>query len=88
MKFPFGPKDDPFTQLEEFTYEAVKGEECHAVICKNICDTIISTSAPNVLFLPVCIPCYNEDMIELMKVVSSVMENMEFMLRKVCICCI
>jgi hypothetical protein len=79
---PLGPVDQSII-VDNFTYKQVKNKKCSASICNNICDNLIQTSNVYIKYLCICVPCYNEDLKELTKTLMSIMENVEFMQRKV-----
>ncbi len=81
---PLGPVDEPLV-IDDFTYEEVKTKKCFASVCENICDSLMAAASenPDTKYLTVCVPCYNENLEELMKTFLSLMENIDFMQRKV-----
>ncbi|RYH30586.1 hypothetical protein EON65_04710 [archaeon] len=80
---PLGPVEGS-TIVDEFTYEEVKEKECFATVAEEICSHLLQKAeSDNVKFMTVCVPCYNEDLSELLKTLVSLLENFEFMERKV-----
>ena len=82
LDLPFGPMEGELI-FDEFTFEEVKTTECMGKVCKNICGSLLDDPDPNKKYLTICVPCYNEDLDELLKTLYSLMENVEFMQRKV-----
>lgn len=82
IDFPFGPMEEELI-YDNFTYEQVKTTECLGRVCTNICTQLMEDPDENKRYLTICVPCYNEDLDELMKTLYSLMENVEFMQRKV-----
>ncbi len=82
---PLGPVTEPLI-IDNFSYEQVKKTKCAATVCQNICQ-YLSTAAElehaEVKYLLICVPCYNENLEELMKTFLSLLENFDFMQRKV-----
>jgi hypothetical protein len=86
--YPFGPMDtnDFPLVIDDFTFDDVNQNDCVGKSCKNICYHFVEEAETNgVCFLTICIPCYNENVDELMKTISSIMNNIEFIKHKVCI---
>lgn len=81
MDLPFGPVEEPLV-FDSFTFEDVKAKQCVARVCKNICSGLVNDRGEK-MYLTICVPCYNEHLDELMKTIHSLMENVEFMQRKV-----
>jgi hypothetical protein len=81
-QLPFGPMDEPIL-FDNFSYEDVKTKECLGKVCKNICGHLLNDPDEKKRYLTICVPCYNEDLDELLKTLFSLMENIEFMQRKV-----
>lgn len=81
-QLPFGPMEEPLT-FDNFSYEDVKTKECLGKVCTNICTKLLDDPDQNKRYLAICMPCYNEDLDELLKTLFSLMENIEFMQRKV-----
>lgn len=84
--YPFGPMDihDFPLVVDDFTFDEVNQKDCVATVCKQICSLFVEEGEANgVCFLTICIPCYNENVDELMKTISSIMNNIEFMKHKV-----
>ena len=80
---PIGPVDD-FPIIDDFTYEEVRDNHCIARIAPEVCRFLIEkANEEQTKYLPLCIPCYNENFEELLKTMISLMENFEFMQRKV-----
>jgi hypothetical protein len=82
VDFPFGPMESELI-YDNFSYEEVKTTECLGRVCTNICSHLMEDPDENKRYLTICVPCYNEDLDELMKTLYSLMENVEFMQRKV-----
>jgi hypothetical protein len=79
---PLGPVVG-FPVLDDFTYEEVKDDLCAARVSDEVCLYLIEKAElEGKKYLPVCIPCYNEDFLELLKTLVSLMENFEFMQKK------
>jgi cellulose synthase/poly-beta-1,6-N-acetylglucosamine synthase-like glycosyltransferase len=83
LDLPFGPMEGALI-YDNFTYEDVKTTQCLGKVCTNICTQLLEDPDPNKRYLTICVPCYNEDLDELLKTLLSLMENIEFMQRKVC----
>jgi len=81
-QLPFGPVEQEII-FDDFTYEDVKTTNCVGKVCRNICTELINDPDENKRYLTICVPCYNEDLDELLKTLFSLMENVEFMQRKV-----
>lgn len=81
-QLPFGPVEQEII-FDDFTYEDVKTTNCVGKVCRNICSELINDPDENKRYLTICVPCYNEDLDELLKTLFSLMENVEFMQRKV-----
>lgn len=80
---PLGPVEG-IPYIDNFTYEDVKEGTCTAQKSKEIGRHLMAKAhAENVKYLCVCVPCYNEGLEELMKTMISLMENFDFMLKKV-----
>jgi hypothetical protein len=87
LYIPLGPVED-FPVIDDFTYEEVRQEHCVATIAKEVCRFLVEKAdLEGKKYLPVCIPCYNEDFLELLKTLVSLMENFEFMQKKVSFTC-
>ncbi len=79
--------------IDDFTLNQVthKGEKCHASECKNICNFLKSQeSQPDsdgnireTKYLPICVPCYNEEQFDLIKLFKTLLENISFAKSKV-----
>ena len=82
LDLPFGPMEEPLV-FDNFTYEDVKTNQCIGKVCRNICTQFLDDPDENKRYLTICVPCYNEDLDELLKTLLSLMENIEFMQRKV-----
>lgn len=83
LYLPFGPVEGK-PVIDEFTYEDVKETECKALPSRTIGSYLIDRAeAEGTKYLCVCVPCYNEDLEELMKTLVSLMENFDFMIKKV-----
>ena len=73
---------------DEITYANNSEERKH---CKpRIFDSIgkhlnLEAEDKDIKYIAVCIPCYDEDLVDLLKTIISVMENFEFMNKKVVI---
>lgn len=80
---PLGPLDgQPI--IDEFSYEEVKEGQCVATVSTNICHHLQNlTESDGSKYMCVCVPCYNEDLSELLKTLVSLLENFEFMEKKV-----
>lgn len=80
---PLGPVDGvPY--VDDFTYEQVKEGTCTAMCSTKIGNYLISkANDENTKYLAVCVPCYNEDLEEMLKTLISLMENFDFMIKKV-----
>ncbi len=81
---PLGPVDEPLV-IDDFSYEEVKTKKCAASVCENICEYLMAAASDDSekKYLAICVPCYNENLEELMKTFLSLMENVDFMQRKV-----
>lgn len=79
---PLGPVEGAII-TDDYLFEEVKEKECYASVAHEICDYLMKKSeAENIKYLCVCVPCYNEDLSELIKTFVSLLENFEFMERK------
>lgn len=81
-QLPFGPVEEPLI-FDNFSYEDVKTTHCVGRVCENICAELLTDPDEHKKYLTICVPCYNEDLDELLKTLYSLMENVEFMQRKV-----
>ena len=81
-QLPFGPMEEPLV-FDNFSYEDVKTTQCIGKVCKNMCAQLVNDPDEKKRYLTICVPCYNEDLDELLKTLLSLMENIEFMQRKV-----
>jgi hypothetical protein len=80
---PLGPVDGP-PYVDDFSYEDVKEGTCTAQPSKRIGQYLMDRAEQDTTnYLCVCVPCYNEDLDEMMKMVISLMENFDFMIKKV-----
>lgn len=80
---PLGPVEGS-QYVDDFTYEQVKESTCTAQMSINIAHHLITQAEQEgVKYLCVCVPCYNEDFEELLKTLLSLMENFDFMIKKV-----
>ncbi len=85
LYIPIGPVDD-FPVIDDFTYEEVRESHCIAAVSQEISRFLIEKAEmEGKKYLTVCIPAYNEDFLELLKTLTSLMENFEFMQKKVSI---
>ena len=83
LYLPFGPLEGQAV-IDNFTFEDVKESECKAFPSRNIGRYLIDRAkAENTKYLCVCVPAYNEDLEELLKTLVSLMENFDFMIKKV-----
>jgi hypothetical protein len=83
LYLPFGPLDEK-PIVDDFTYEDVKDTECKAIAAMNLGRYLINRAEQeDSKYLCVCVPCYNEDLEELLKTLVSLMENFDFMIKKV-----
>eukprot|EP01032_Pedospumella_encystans_P009138 gene9138-10785_t len=82
MDLPFGPTEGGTLATDDFTLKDVQGDHCTGRECRNICADLVGQYDGRSRFLTICVPCYNEDLDELLKTIYSVMENVEFMKRK------
>jgi len=70
--------------VDNFTFEDVQEDECVAAVCDNICALFLEEAGINkVVYLTIAIPCYNEELPELLKTINSLMQNVEFIKHKV-----
>ena len=83
-KLPFGPYDDKII-FDEFNYEEVNTTSCMGTKAIHICDHLLNQPKTNIhqKYLAICVPCYNENIGELMKTIISLMENIEFMKKRI-----
>jgi cellulose synthase/poly-beta-1,6-N-acetylglucosamine synthase-like glycosyltransferase len=78
-----GKLQDDQKVAQEFTFSQVRGNECLGQVCQEVCDALKhSFKQENRKFLCVCVPCYNESTVDLMKTVASLMKNVDFMKHK------
>jgi hypothetical protein len=83
LYIPFGPLEGK-PIVDEFLYEDVNEGECKAFPSRNIGRYLIERAEiENTKYLTVCVPCYNEDLEEMLKTLVSLMENFDFMIKKV-----
>jgi hypothetical protein len=83
LYLPFGPVEGKGV-FDDFTYEDVNESECKAFPSRNIGSFLIDKAEKEgTKYLCVCVPCYNEDLEELLKTLVSLMENFDFMIKKV-----
>ncbi len=80
----FGPINEPLV-IDNFTFEDVNNGKCTASVCQNISDSLMSAveNRPQAKYLAICVPCYNENVMDLMKTFISLMQNVDFMQRTV-----
>jgi hypothetical protein len=86
MQLPLGPiRDlDYPTAYDQFSISEVEYERCEAHPLRKICDALINhVENTDSKYLCICVPCYNEEIDEFLKTVLSLMDNMEFIRRKV-----
>jgi hypothetical protein len=80
---PIGPISDQFL-VDVFSFEKVREKHCVASVSENISNYLTNKAAnENIKYLAVCIPAYNEEFEEMLKTLVTLMENVEFMKRKV-----
>lgn len=80
---PFGPWDKHVV-TDDFTYFDVKQNLCVAKISEKICEELKkNANTENVKYLTICIAVYNEEFEEVLKTILSILNNIEFMKRKV-----
>ena len=79
-----GPVNEAMV-FDNYQYEDVCEGKCTASKCRNISNHLMSEviDRPDARYLPVCVPCYNETVEDLMKTLISLMQNVEFMQRTV-----
>ncbi len=83
LYLPFGPLEGKPVN-DDFNYDDVKEGECKAFPSRNIGRYLIDRAeVENTKYLCVCVPAYNEDLEELLKTLVSLMENFDFMIKKV-----
>lgn len=83
LYLPFGPLEGKPIN-DDFKFEDVKESECKAFPSRNIGRYLIERAeVENTKYLCVCVPAYNEDLDELLKTLVSLMENFDFMIKKV-----
>eukprot|EP01038_Epipyxis_sp_PR26KG_P005571 gene5571-7695_t len=83
---PLGPYDAEGNPLifDCFTKNDVKGKKCLGFPAKNISSNLVEIAECNgAQYLCVCIPCYNENFSDFSKTLISLMENFEFMHKKI-----
>jgi hypothetical protein len=82
-EIPLGPVDD-YPIFDDFTFEEVVGSHCKAQVAHEVASYLREIAATeDKKFLPICVPCYNEEMLELLKTLISLLANFEFMQKKV-----
>ena len=70
--------------VDDFSFDDVQREECIGSICKNVCENLVMESKrTKTRYLTICIPCYNEDAIDLLRTIQLLMENVEFIKQRV-----
>lgn len=80
---PLGPVEGR-NIIDNYTFEEVKEKECVASIAEELSQFLLEKAdVEGIKYLCICVPCYNEDLSELLKTLLSLLENFEFMERKV-----
>lgn len=80
---PLGPLEKKLV-IDNFSYRSVRESHCVARISKNICRHLVhQAQEEDVKYLTICIPAYNEEYGEMMKTLITLMQNIEFMFKKV-----
>jgi len=80
---PLGPTNES-PVIDNFTYEKVGESHCVAAVSKKISYFLIEKARlEGKKYLTVCIPAYNENFLEMLKTLTSLLINFEFMQRKV-----
>jgi hypothetical protein len=80
---PFGPLEKKVL-TDTYTYRGVRENHCVASVSRNICKHLVKKAEKeNVQYLTICIPAYNEEFEEMVKTLITLMENVQFMLKKV-----
>jgi hypothetical protein len=83
---PIGPISDNLL-VDVYSLEKVRENHCVASVAKNISNYLTNkASDENIKYLAICIPAYNEEFEEMLKTLVTLMENVEFMKRKVVFC--
>lgn len=82
QELPFGPTNGELA-FDDFSEKEVNGAHCSGQVCQQVCKDLEAQYGANKKFLTICIPCFNEELQELIKTIDSVMKNVEFMQRKV-----
>jgi hypothetical protein len=83
---PIGPISDNLL-VDVYSLEKVRENHCVASVAKNISNYLTNkASDENIKYLAICIPAYNEEFEEMLKTLITLMENVEFMKKKVVFC--
>jgi hypothetical protein len=79
---PLGPVEAA-SVLDHYSLQLV-GPACAASVSSNVCRYLVErAAAEGTKYLCICVPCYNEESLELLKTLLSLLSNMEFLERKV-----
>ena len=80
----FGPVSFENLWIDNFWYEEVKETHCVAQLAENICKNLIDVAhLEGKKFLAVCCPAYNEESEEMIKTITSMMVNFNYLRNKV-----
>ncbi len=80
-----GPVNQPLV-VDDYLYEDVNGGKCTASVCNNVCEHLLQEAengSSKTRYMAICVPCYNENVEELMKTLISLMQSVDFMQRTV-----
>lgn len=84
LYIPLGSVDQTQWVCDSFTFDEVETIHCVAGVCRNVSQYLLDQlQGTNKKYLAVCIPCFDEEIEVFMKTLVSVMENIEFMQKKV-----
>jgi hypothetical protein len=81
--------DYPFGHVEgdriydNFLYEQAENTENSTRVCSKVCSRFVDTLENDKRCIAICVPCQNVTLDELMRTVSSLLDNVEFLQRKV-----
>jgi cellulose synthase/poly-beta-1,6-N-acetylglucosamine synthase-like glycosyltransferase len=79
----WGPVPDVPPVIDNFTYEDVRESHCVAQVSEKVCKSLIETSyVEGKRFLTICCPAYNEEVDEMEKTLSSLLESFDYMYNK------
>jgi hypothetical protein len=80
--YPFGLVEGDRI-YDNFLYEQAENTESSTRVCSKVCSRLVDRLQNDKRCIAICVPCQNETLDELMRTVSSLLENIEFLQRKV-----